>query len=47
MSESMTPEPMTTEEIVRYVVARAVWARRDPGDVLFPAGGDRAGLGPG
>ena len=22
----MTPEPMTTEEIIRYVVARAVWA---------------------
>ena len=68
---------MTDEEIVRYVVARAVWApsvhntqlgdgacphlvlriglvtqvalsvRRDPGDVLFPVGDDRADSAPG
>jgi hypothetical protein len=26
MNEPMTPEPMNTDEIVRYVVSRAVWA---------------------
>jgi hypothetical protein len=26
MSEPMTPEPMNTDEIVRYVVSKAVWA---------------------
>jgi len=32
---------------IGLVAQVAVSVRRDPGDVLFPAGDDRAGLGPG